>query len=163
VEQLHHGSEILGSVWYNSNFVLMSLTSGPARQNEKKQKSHLSQAATAGGCRPRPHAGGGGGMPHWQPTAEATTHLGDDAGSSVEQEGAPKSELQGRHAASSTNTRSHRRMTSPKNMSGGLGRGRLAGVRRPGGRATRGSWCDNPPRKIPYYRLNQSTLVIKQQ
>jgi hypothetical protein len=21
--------------------------------------------------------------------------------------------------------------------------------------------CDNPPRKIPYYRLNQSTLVIK--
>jgi hypothetical protein len=23
--------------------------------------------------------------------------------------------------------------------------------------------CDNPPRKIPYYRLNQSTLVIKQQ
>jgi hypothetical protein len=22
--------------------------------------------------------------------------------------------------------------------------------------------CDNPPRKIPYYRLNQSTLVIKQ-
>jgi hypothetical protein len=22
-------------------------------------------------------------------------------------------------------------------------------------------WCDNPPRKIPYYRLNQSTLVIK--
>jgi hypothetical protein len=25
-----------------------------------------------------------------------------------------------------------------------------------------GSWCDNPPRTIPYYRLNQSTLVIKQ-
>jgi hypothetical protein len=24
------------------------------------------------------------------------------------------------------------------------------------------SVCDNPPRKIPYYRLNQSTLVIKQ-
>jgi hypothetical protein len=24
------------------------------------------------------------------------------------------------------------------------------------------STCDNPPRKIPYYRLNQSTLVIKQ-
>jgi hypothetical protein len=23
--------------------------------------------------------------------------------------------------------------------------------------------CDNPPRKILYYRLNQSTLVIKQQ
>jgi hypothetical protein len=23
-------------------------------------------------------------------------------------------------------------------------------------------YCDNPPRKIPYYRLNQSTLVIKQ-
>jgi hypothetical protein len=23
------------------------------------------------------------------------------------------------------------------------------------------SYCDNPPRKIPYYRLNQSTLVIK--
>jgi hypothetical protein len=23
--------------------------------------------------------------------------------------------------------------------------------------------CDNPPRKIPYNRLNQSTLVIKQQ
>jgi hypothetical protein len=22
-------------------------------------------------------------------------------------------------------------------------------------------WCDNPPRKIPYYHLNQSTLVIK--
>jgi hypothetical protein len=22
--------------------------------------------------------------------------------------------------------------------------------------------CDNPPRKIPYYRLSQSTLVIKQ-
>jgi hypothetical protein len=22
--------------------------------------------------------------------------------------------------------------------------------------------CDNPPRKIPYYRLNQSTLVIRQ-
>jgi hypothetical protein len=22
--------------------------------------------------------------------------------------------------------------------------------------------CDNPPRKISYYRLNQSTLVIKQ-
>jgi hypothetical protein len=22
--------------------------------------------------------------------------------------------------------------------------------------------CDNPPRKIPYYRLNQSILVIKQ-
>jgi hypothetical protein len=22
--------------------------------------------------------------------------------------------------------------------------------------------CDNPPREIPYYRLNQSTLVIKQ-
>jgi hypothetical protein len=22
--------------------------------------------------------------------------------------------------------------------------------------------CDNPPRKIPYYRLNQSTLVVKQ-
>jgi hypothetical protein len=22
--------------------------------------------------------------------------------------------------------------------------------------------CDNPPRKIPYYRLNQSTLVLKQ-
>jgi hypothetical protein len=21
--------------------------------------------------------------------------------------------------------------------------------------------CDNPPRKIPYYRLNQSTLAIK--
>jgi hypothetical protein len=21
--------------------------------------------------------------------------------------------------------------------------------------------CDNPPRKIPYYRLNQSTLVIE--
>jgi hypothetical protein len=21
--------------------------------------------------------------------------------------------------------------------------------------------CDNPPRKIPYYRLSQSTLVIK--
>jgi hypothetical protein len=21
--------------------------------------------------------------------------------------------------------------------------------------------CDNPPRRIPYYRLNQSTLVIK--
>jgi hypothetical protein len=21
--------------------------------------------------------------------------------------------------------------------------------------------CDNPPRKIPYYRLNQATLVIK--
>jgi hypothetical protein len=25
------------------------------------------------------------------------------------------------------------------------------------------TYCDNPPRKIPYYRLNQSTLVIKQQ
>jgi hypothetical protein len=24
-----------------------------------------------------------------------------------------------------------------------------------------GDLCDNPPRKIPYYRLNQSTLVIK--
>jgi hypothetical protein len=24
------------------------------------------------------------------------------------------------------------------------------------------AYCDNPPRKIPYYRLNQSTLVIKQ-
>jgi hypothetical protein len=24
------------------------------------------------------------------------------------------------------------------------------------------SWCDNPPRKIPYYCLNQSTLVIRQ-
>jgi hypothetical protein len=23
-------------------------------------------------------------------------------------------------------------------------------------------FCDNPPRKIPYYSLNQSTLVIKQ-
>jgi hypothetical protein len=23
--------------------------------------------------------------------------------------------------------------------------------------------CDNPPKKIPYYRLNQSTLVIQQQ
>jgi hypothetical protein len=23
------------------------------------------------------------------------------------------------------------------------------------------AFCDNPPRKIPYYRLNQSTLVIK--
>jgi hypothetical protein len=23
-------------------------------------------------------------------------------------------------------------------------------------------FCDNPPRKIPYYHLNQSTLVIKQ-
>jgi hypothetical protein len=22
-------------------------------------------------------------------------------------------------------------------------------------------YCDNPPRKIPYYRLNQSTLAIK--
>jgi hypothetical protein len=22
-------------------------------------------------------------------------------------------------------------------------------------------YCDNPPRKIPYYHLNQSTLVIK--
>jgi hypothetical protein len=26
----------------------------------------------------------------------------------------------------------------------------------------RGPYCDNPPRKILYYRLNQSTLVIKQ-
>jgi hypothetical protein len=25
-----------------------------------------------------------------------------------------------------------------------------------------GHHCDNLPRKIPYYRLNQSTLVIKQ-
>jgi hypothetical protein len=25
-----------------------------------------------------------------------------------------------------------------------------------------GTLCDNPPRKIPYYHLNQSTLVIKQ-
>jgi hypothetical protein len=25
-----------------------------------------------------------------------------------------------------------------------------------------GQTCDNPPKKIPYYRLNQSTLVIKQ-
>jgi hypothetical protein len=25
----------------------------------------------------------------------------------------------------------------------------------------RAGGCDNPPRKIPYYRLNQSTLVIK--
>jgi hypothetical protein len=25
-----------------------------------------------------------------------------------------------------------------------------------------GPACDNPPKKIPYYRLNQSTLVIKQ-
>jgi hypothetical protein len=24
-----------------------------------------------------------------------------------------------------------------------------------------GAGCDNPPRKIPYYRLNQSTVVIK--
>jgi hypothetical protein len=25
-----------------------------------------------------------------------------------------------------------------------------------------GGSCDNPPKKIPYYRLNQSTLVVKQ-
>jgi hypothetical protein len=33
-----------------------------------------------------------------------------------------------------------------------------------GGRGKREMWlpCDNSPRKIPYYRLNQSTLVIKQ-
>jgi acetamidase/formamidase len=29
------------------------------------------------------------------------------------------------------------------------------------GTAPRQGGCDNPPRKIPYYRLNQSTLVIK--
>jgi hypothetical protein len=37
-------------------------------------------------------------------------------------------------------------------------RGRRGRVPRRG----EGGECDNPPRKIPYYRLNQSTLVIKQ-
>jgi hypothetical protein len=43
-----------------------------------------------------------------------------------------------------------------------------AGVAGPAGVAGLAPWhvpgpehCDNPPRKIPYYCLNQSTLVIK--
>jgi hypothetical protein len=36
--------------------------------------------------------------------------------------------------------------------------GSSGGRRGEGGRSS----CDNPPRKIPYYRLNQSTLVVKQ-
>jgi hypothetical protein len=30
-------------------------------------------------------------------------------------------------------------------------------------RRYRGVSCDNPPRKVPYYRVNQSTLAIKRQ
>jgi hypothetical protein len=48
------------------------------------------------------------------------------------------------------------------------GRGDEATGNVPGGRPTdddeAGGWrtsCDNPPRKILYYHLNQSTLVIK--
>jgi hypothetical protein len=35
------------------------------------------------------------------------------------------------------------------------------GPRAHGRRGSATAQCDNPPRKIPYYRLNQSTLVIK--
>jgi hypothetical protein len=41
------------------------------------------------------------------------------------------------------------------------GRLRCVKERIGGTRLRRGGMCDNPPRKIPYYRLNQTTLVIK--
>jgi hypothetical protein len=42
----------------------------------------------------------------------------------------------------------------------GWGQGR-AGEHGGGAVVTGSGGCCNPPRKIPYYRLNQSTLVIK--
>jgi hypothetical protein len=45
-------------------------------------------------------------------------------------------------------------------LGGGAAQLALLGEHAPDTCGSRGR-CDNPPRKIPYYRLNKSTLVIK--
>jgi hypothetical protein len=153
VEQLHRGSQILESVWYSSNVVPMSLTSGPARQKEKKEKLHLLCSATADGWRPEPRDDGrrwrrqaapvaGGPRPDLLPLLSGAAAWPQSDGTDLDS--ARWSSIRGRLASiqwgggrCAVGKPRFGRESSPGQARGSGGRGRAGPRARPGGRDSR--------------------------